>query len=178
MIIVIPEHIFEPFHAHLFQNELEQGAFFFGTQSADDELVVDALYTVPASGWEVQLEVYLEMKDRERSNIMRTAVQRGSAIVDCHSHPGAADDVWFSPSDITGIRAFAQYAKWKLRGKPYIASVWGERSVDAVVWQENYQAPTLITEVRIVGDKTRSLVPTGSWLREPRAAHRKVHPDD
>jgi hypothetical protein len=171
MKITIPSTLFEQFHAHLFQSELEQGAFLFGRPS-DDAFAVDDLYLVPSAGWDVQLDVYLEMKDTERAKIMRLAAAKGSGIVDCHSHPGAADDVWFSPSDISGITSFAQYAKWKLRGAPYIATVWGESSVDAVYWSGTYARPGLVDAIEVLSTSHR-LVPTGSWFREPRAYKRK-----
>src|SRR5437868_13312954 len=148
MKLAIPDAIYGRFHAHLFQSAIEQGAFFLGNVS-DNTFLADDVYLVPESGWEVQLEVYLEMKDSERSKIMSLAVKRGASIVDCHSHPGAKDDVWFSPSDIAGITAFAQYAKWKLRGGVYIASVWGESSVDAVTWSGTFAAPTAVESVEI-----------------------------
>jgi hypothetical protein len=172
MNITIPEPIYTRLIDHLFQSDLEQGAFLFGEMKGSS-FVTDDLYGVPSSGWDVQLEVYLEMKDAERLKIMRMAVDRQCGIIDCHSHPGASDDVWFSPSDIAGITAFAQYAKWKLRGQVYVATVWGESSVDAVSWSGAFDGPTAIEAVEITGATLRRLVPTGSWFREPRAHRRK-----
>lgn len=175
MKLVIAESLFTRLYDHLFQSDLEQGAFLFGA-TRGDIFVVDDLYAVPSSGWDVQLEVYLEMKDSERAKIMRMAAGRRCGVVDCHSHPGAEDDVWFSPSDIAGINAFAQYAKWKLRGQMYIATVWGESSVDAVSWSGAFARPEAVDAVDIDGPTPRRLVPTGSWFREPRAHRRKETP--
>jgi hypothetical protein len=175
MKIRIPDPIFARFHAHLFQGDLEQGAFLFG--SAPDALfTVDDMYLVPSEGWDVQLDVYLEMKDAERGKIMQIAARNGASVVDCHSHPGAGDDVWFSPSDISGITNFAAYAKWKLRGAVYVATVWGESSVDAVCWSGDYSGPQRVEVVEIPGAAERRLVPRDSWFREPRAYRRKDIP--
>jgi hypothetical protein len=175
MKITIPEAIFSRFHAHLFQSDLEQGAFLFGNVTGG-VFRVDDMYLVPSEGWEVQLDVYLEMKDAERAKIMQMAAKNGASVIDCHSHPGAADDVWFSPSDISGITSFAPYAKWKLRGAVYVATVWGESSVDAVSWSGDYIRPERIDAVEIAGAAEWRLVPRGSWFREPRAYRRKDSP--
>jgi hypothetical protein len=175
MKIRIPEAIFSRFHAHLFQGDLEQGAFLFGNVT-DALFIVDEMYTVPSEGWDVQLDVYLEMKDAERGKIMQIATKSGASVIDCHSHPGAGDDVWFSPSDISGITSFAAYAKWKLRGAVYVATVWGESSVDAVSWSGDYKRPEAVESVDIVGAAGHRLVPRGSWFREPRAYRRKDGP--
>lgn len=177
MKLNIAEPIFDRVHEHLFQDELEQGAFLFGTVS-DGVMTIDDAYLIPPTGWAVQLEVYLEMNDDERAKVMTMASKRGQSVVDCHSHPGAENDVWFSPSDVAGIKAFAQYARWKLRGGVYVASVWGESSIDAVVWSDTYKEAQKLAAVEISGSNIRTLYPTGSWFREPRSYHRKYNSND
>jgi hypothetical protein len=173
--IVIPSAIAESLRRHLFQNDLEQGAFLFARagQSADGlSLVVEDSYLVPTSGWEVQMEVYLQMKDSERAKIMQLARTKDLCAIDCHSHPHAEGDVWFSPSDIAGITEFADYAKWKLDGRPFAAIVCGETSVDAVVWIPDIAWPTTARDIRIEGARPQTLYPTNSWFQRPRGKHR------
>src|SRR5688572_24247041 len=101
-LITIPIAIYEKLRTHLFQNELEQGAFLFADidQNANEiNLEVQDLYLVQPNGWQVQLEVYLEMKDSERAKIMALARKGGYAVIDCHSHPGSDGEVQFSISD-------------------------------------------------------------------------------
>ena len=174
-IITIPIEIAETLRRHLFQNDLEQGAFLFARperSNAKLNLIAEDLYVVPPRGWEVQMDVYLEMKDSERGRIMKLARDKGLSAIDCHSHPGADDDVWFSPSDIKGISEFAEYAKWKLDGKPFAAMVWGERSVDGVVWDGDFKTPLRLHEVRFDSGPLELLVPTGSWFQLRRRKHR------
>jgi len=160
---------------HLFQNEIEQGAFLFArTEVLGDDLalvVVDS-YLVPARGWEMQMDVYLQMKDSERAKIMKMARAKNLCAIDCHSHPHAYADVWFSPSDVFGIAQFADYAKWKLDGRPFAAIVWGENSADAVVWSGDFAGPVTPDEILIVGPSPSKLKPTGSWFKSPRGKHR------
>ena len=167
-IISIPGRIAEALQRHLFQSELEQGAFLFARPiSCLDglDLVVERHYLVPPRGWRVQMDVYLEMKDSERGKIMKLARDNNLAAIDCHSHPHAGRDVWFSPSDRAGIVEFAQYAKWKLDGKPFAAMVWGEQSVDAIVFCGDFASAQRVDEVQILGSGAKALTPTGSWFR-------------
>lgn len=173
--IVIPSGITETLRRHFFQSEVEQGAFLFAearSKNGELNLVVADYYLVPASGWEVQAEVYLQMKDSERAKIMKLAREKNLCAIDCHSHPHASDDVWFSPSDIAGITEFAQYAKWKLGGKPFAAMVWGEQSVDAILWQEEFSEAQRLAAIKIVGNLNQTLIPTGSWFRAAKGKHR------
>jgi hypothetical protein len=173
--IVIPSNIAETLHRHFFRDEVEQGAFLFAharPEAAGLHLDVADFYLVPARGWEVQMEIYLQMKDSERAKIMKLARDKNLCAIDCHSHPRAGDDVWFSPSDVAGITDFAQYAKWKLDGKPFAAMVWGEQSVDAVLWRREFTHAERVTSVQIVGNSNTTLIPTGSWFRATRSKPR------
>ena len=168
-IISIPSDIAARLQNHLFQGELEQGAFLFATPDIKKHTItlqVSDLYLVPADGWQVQLDVYLEMKDSERARIMAIARKNQYAVIDCHSHPGSDGAVAFSPSDCTGIADFAQYAKWKLDGKPFAAIVWGEESVDAVIWYEEFLNGQPVNEVKIVDKVPRVLRPQGSYFKK------------
>lgn len=173
--IVIPATIADTLRAHLFQNDMEQGAFLFARveqTAAALSLVVEESYLVPARGWEVQMDIYLQMKDSERGKIMQMARAKRLCAIDCHSHPGAGGDVWFSPSDVAGISDFADYAKWKLDGRPFAAMVWGEASADAVMWSGDFAGPTVPDEIRIVGEPRHTFIPTHSWFQSPRGKHR------
>ncbi|MCL6560611.1 MAG: hypothetical protein K6U74_17815, partial [Firmicutes bacterium] len=82
--IVIPESIERRLSTHLFQNEFEQAAFMFArvTQSiAELSLTVTDIYLVQPRGWEVQSEVYLELRDTERAKIMRIAREGGYGLI-------------------------------------------------------------------------------------------------
>lgn len=174
--VTIPRDMERKLYGHLFQGDLEQGAFLFAKIAEGDQevcLEADSAYLVPPDGWEVQAENYLELKDTERAKIMKIARDNEYALVDCHSHPASNGEVWFSYSDRSGISDFAAYVKWKLDGRPYIAMVWGESSVDAIAWYGNIAAAVPIGEVRIVGDNPRVLIPRGTWQRRPQYSRKE-----
>jgi hypothetical protein len=166
--IIIPADIEENLLAHFFQNTVEQGAFLFSRTEVSGDAVclnVKSAYLVPPEGWEVQHELYLEMRDDERAKIMKLARDQASGVVDCHSHPGSKDKVQFSASDRTGITEFAAYAKWKLPGQPFAAMVWGETSLDAVLWQGEFLNAEIVNEVIVPsGPSCRVILPQGSWF--------------
>ncbi len=171
-IISIPLDIEQKVRAHLFQNDLEQGAFLMANSTLHKNrliLNVGDTYLVPKEGWQIQHNLYLEMKDSERAKIMNIARLGNYAVIDCHSHPDSHDQVWFSPSDRHGIIDFAAYVKWKLGNKPFAAMVWGEASLDAVVWWGGFNKPYMVDEVQIKGETVVRIKPQRSWnIREPK----------
>ncbi|MBI4167596.1 MAG: hypothetical protein HY515_01425 [Candidatus Aenigmarchaeota archaeon] len=167
-VVAIPQNIESALYQHLFKNKVEQGAFIFARPiESSTELRIEAVdvYLIPPSGWQAQLDVYLEMTDAERAKIMKIARDRNLAVIDCHSHPGSKDNVWFSPSDRRGIREFATYVKWKLDGKPFTAMVWGESSVDAVIWHGDFKDAQTVDEICITGSTPISITPRNTWSR-------------
>ena len=50
--------------------------------------------------------------------------------------------------------------------------VWGEKSVDAVLWQEDFGTGQRVDAVKIVWNPDKTLTPTGSWFRTPKGKHR------
>jgi hypothetical protein len=165
--IVLPAGLPQQLRAHLFQNELEQGAFLYARPQIDADgvcLEVAEAFFVPPEGWAIQTEVHLEMKNEMRAKIMQQAWAGDFAAIDCHSHPHANGQVWFSPSDKWGITDFAAYAKWRLGGKPFAAIVWGWSSADAVVWHGDFTAPQRVDRI-LVGSIKSVLRPRGTWFR-------------
>lgn len=173
-VIVIPQNIERIVKAHLFQSEIEQGAFLFARIAESPEelsLTVVDHCLIPGAAWEEQSQHYIELKDSERAAIMKRARDGNFAAIECHSHPGSGKRVWFSPSDCIGIAEFALYGKWKLDGKPYAAMVWGESSLDAVIWNGDFAAPMQVDEVQIVGQQKKVFVPRGAWWKKETPYH-------
>lgn len=173
--INLPDAVRQVLWRHLFQSRLEQGAFLFAEEEQSPNafaLNVKDLYLIPADAWAHQMEVYLEMKDEERGRILKMARDKNLSLIDCHSHPGAEGDVWFSPSDRAGIAEFAQYAKWKLPGHAFAAIVCGESSVDAVLWSDSFECALPVDDINFAGERSQKLLPTQSWFTPRREKHR------
>jgi hypothetical protein len=165
--IILPAELHQKLTKHLFQSDLEQAAFLFASFNIDgDTLRMKAVdvHLVPSEAWDYQSEMHLQMSDEERGKILKMARNKGLALVDCHSHPHAGDDVWFSGSDVSGITEFAAYVNWKLGNKPFAAIVWGEDSIDAVVWHGAFDSAQEVNAVCIEnGAGPQALVPKNTW---------------
>jgi hypothetical protein len=162
--------MFDRLRDHLFQDELEQGAFIFAQLvEAEEEIVLRGieLYLVPPEGWRVHTAYRLEMTDEERAKILKLARDSGLCLVDCHSHLGFASEAAFSPSDRDGVKEFAPYVRWKLDRRPYVAAVWADDAVDAVMWEADFEDAQHVDEICVTGEPPTALVPAGSWF-EPR----------
>lgn len=166
VIINISENIKKKVYKHLFQNNLEQGAFLYSLYTEDlDKINLEVVdyYLVPRSGWQIQSGFHLELKDDERAKIMKTARDKKYALIDCHSHINLGRQVAFSPSDKAGINEFSGYVKWKLDGRPYVAIALNETSADAIGWHGDYSKPCRIDAIRIAGSNKSAIIPRYTW---------------
>jgi hypothetical protein len=166
--IGIPRAMHKELVEHLFRGTLEEGAFIFARASETEgslALVGVDLYLVPPAGWLAQTSFNLEMTDEERARVLKLGRDGGLCLVDCHSHRRLGEDVSFSWSDRLGIQEFAPYVRWKLDRRPYAAMVFGESSVDAVMWDGDFQQANQVDEIIIQGEPTELLVPTQSWIK-------------
>jgi hypothetical protein len=157
--------------AHLFQSDVEQGAFLFykpAQTAAELKLEAVHMYLVPPEGWEYQSSFHLALKDEERAKVMKLARNKSCGIIDCHSHIGLSEEVSFSPSDVAGIREFSGYVKWKLDGKPYAALVFSEQTVDAVCWYGDFKDPHRIDKIHVLGKSPEVITPRATWFEKPK----------
>jgi hypothetical protein len=128
-VIRIPEHIWSKVHAHLMTRVGEHFAFmcaeYCATQDGpiflvkDVHCVMDGNVRVDGDGYTVTPQGFLPA--------INIAIKTGGALIECHNHGGAQPG--FSQTDRRGLREFSRYALDSLRGRPYGATVWGDRSI-------------------------------------------------
>jgi hypothetical protein len=136
--ITLPEHMLRAVQAHLFQPGVreEQGGFLLCTVPAGDPP-----YRFAAVDWVplhrrdyvIQATDYLELTDEARIRIIKVAHDTNTALVEVHCHPGNYP-ACFSHADIAGLDEFVPHIRWRLKGKPYGALVFAQRSVDGLAW--------------------------------------------
>lgn len=164
--IAIPQGIYASLRKHLLRGRLEQAAFLYAESALEEKrlrVAVRDMEPVSRDGWEYQGEYYLEMTDAERARLMKNARDQQLIAIECHSHPRSDRFVCFSPSDKAGIEEFLPYVRWKLNGVPYVATVWGQRSVDAVLWMGSFSEPHPIDSIVIAGARDQTIKPRFSW---------------
>jgi hypothetical protein len=157
---------YEAVRAHLLQDNSEQAAFLFiKTDLGESGCALEVIdyYLVPAGelvgGGDPH---YLELTDEAKAKVIKMASDKKTALGEIHSHPFSLSRSSFSPSDLEGFREFVPHVWWRLRGKPYIALVMGQRSFDALVWLDDPRSPIPLDALLLDGNKR--LKPTGLTL--------------
>jgi hypothetical protein len=85
----------------------------------------------------------LQLHEGVLDRLIREAHRLGAALVEAHSHPfDHSSRICFSPIDRRGLETLAPHVVWRLRGRPYIALVFGRRAFDGLYWSERRASPT------------------------------------
>lgn len=155
--IRVPEQIWETVRAHLFGTPGEHFAFFLAdwTYSRGKPVfLVHDVVCIPDSevegnftGMEVRLEALLRP--------INAAVRSEACLIEMHNHGGA--NPRFSATDLRHLPEFVSYVRSSLPGRPYAATVWGERSVYGEYFLPNGQSGP-IDGVTILGRRLRQVV--------------------
>jgi hypothetical protein len=139
--VAIPSTLAEPLRRHLFRNEFEQSALLTAQRSFQpDSLLLTAqnCTTTPSNRWTHREEIYHGLRQTLYDHL---ATQSKDDLVICLSRPGTGTQVFFSDLDRSMINSIvAELTEDNQR--PYIVvSLWGEESVDAIIWQPPYIEP-------------------------------------
>lgn len=140
-IFRIPEWNFLELKQHLFPKQIvaEECAFLFADYQVDDSQMYiecrDSYYLKP-NDFSSRSEYHFEIEDHVRSKVIKKAHDMNSILVEVHSHINQ-EDARFSPTDWHGFNEFVPHILWRLRGKPYVAVVFGSNSFDGLVWPAN-----------------------------------------
>jgi proteasome lid subunit RPN8/RPN11 len=145
--LTLPATIYGELLEHLEQGPDEQVAFLYG--DADNEgadLSTSDLYRVPPEGFVGQSSYHLALTDDVRGEVISRAWEKGGALIEAHSHPGARE-AEFSWTDLRGFDEWVPHVRWRLRGATYIALVFAESDFDALVWAGEHNDPTPLTRL-------------------------------
>lgn len=153
---------------HLATGDDEQLVFLLARWSGDDAHVVD-LRPVPATGFDLQLPWHLSLADEERARVIKWAHDADAALIEAHVHRDG-DPAEFSPSDIRGLAEFVPHVWWRLRHRPYVALVFGQKTFDGLAWRSSPEAREPLDAVVVDGARRE---PTGlSYARRSRGGRR------
>lgn len=135
---------------HLFPKDdrREQGGFLF-CRYQEEEQVFEVLEWAPMSGsdYVAQERDYLELSDESRAKLIKKAHDMEAALVEIHCHPGQ-HNVGFSKADWHGFREFVPHIRWRLKGRPYAALVFGYQCVDGFAWLGIQKTPVAVSGIR------------------------------
>lgn len=161
-LLHLPSNIKAAIWEHLLPtgDESEAAAFAFVKYAQEDgDFRFDYLewYAVPEEGFAVRTGYHIELTDETRAIVIKRAHDLNASLVEFHSHLGPWPAA-FSPSDEAGLAEFVPHARWRLRGRPYLALVATPRDYDGLVWIAESASPERLDG--IVLDE-RVLPPTG-----------------
>lgn len=153
---------------HLQNRQTEQVAFLFLSYSRNGtrmEFAVQDHYVVPPSGLVHESRFHAEVSEEAQANVIKAAWDRGLCLGEIHSHPGDFGEAAFSPSDLTGFHDFVPHIWWRLKGKPYVAFVFGRKDFDALAWVSDPHSPVGVDRLVVEG---MELLPTGRTIQDLR----------
>ena len=155
----------EELWAHLLQNDVEQVAIVFTTVEAEGDttvFVAKDFYLATPDDFEIHSEFHVELTDKARARIIKSAWDSGTSPVEFHSHPGDYWGAMFSPSDMYGFSDYVPHCRWRLRGRPYLAVVVSPAGMDALAWIGAAGEPVGLTAIRPAGGA--DIVPTNRTI--------------
>jgi len=146
-----------------FKKSTEQVAFLFCVSDGQNNFTAKETYMVPPEGLVYESEYHSELTDEELSKVLKYAFQKGFSLCEIHSHPFSTTDTKFSPSDKDGFTEFVPHVWWRLKGRPYLAVVFGQNSLDGLAWLKNPHNPEPLDLIKVGKE---NICPTGITYAE------------
>ncbi|OQW68806.1 MAG: hypothetical protein BVN34_09080 [Proteobacteria bacterium ST_bin12] len=134
---------------HLFPkgDRREQGGFLFCSYDDETQIFnVREWLPLTSSDYASQERDYLELCDTTRASLIKKAHDMDAALVEIHCHPGQ-QKVAFSLADWMGFKDFVPHIRWRLKGRPYAALVYGYQCIDGFAWIDQQKLPINVTGI-------------------------------
>ncbi len=136
---------------HLFPraDRREQGGFMFCRfDKYRREFQVIEWRPLAGSDYAFQERDYLELSDKTKASLIKSAHDLQVSLIEIHSHPRQIK-VAFSIADWIGFKEFVPHIRWRLGKRPYAALVFGHSCVDGFAWIDESKLPVSIDGINI-----------------------------
>lgn len=168
-VLFLEPEMLDKLRNHLLSGDGEQVAFIFAEATSTEEsgvwLSALELHLCTADDYDSSAFDHISLTDEAQQSIVKRAWDRRVALVELHSHPESLAPACFSPFDARGLSEFAPHVRWRLKGQPYAALVFGPSDFDSLVWRTTGKGPELLYL-----DLGARLSPTGRTLAVPQLA--------
>jgi len=158
-IMVFAEREYEALRAHLFTDtSREQAAFLLAStieRSGLLKVLIRAVLPLEGADFVEHEAARLVISPHALARAMKRAMGERAALVLVHTHPGAIDEVAFSPVDDDGEPAIFANIERRVPHGPHASMVFGRRAIAARIWQGGVSTP--IDRIVIVGSTLRVL---------------------
>lgn len=145
---------FDSLRGHLLASTREAAAVLLCGVVRSDEagrLLVRAVLPVPEGGLEYAEQASVSIKPEWLVGIIKQAAAEGLTLAIVHSHPFSNREVRFSSIDTAGQAQLIPALQRRLAGAPLCELVFGQESIDGLVWAPGMSTPTALTEVTVLG---------------------------
>ena len=114
---------------------------------------------------------HIELAEETFSRMIVKAAKEQAVLCEVHSHPLSDKGVKFSGSDFYGFKECVPHIWWRLGKRPYLAIVFGQSDIDALVWCQSPEHPSKVD--RIVLDNNHFIKPTQRSIKLLKETHEK-----
>jgi molybdopterin/thiamine biosynthesis adenylyltransferase len=154
--IVFMEQDFEDVRRHLLAGPDEAAALLicgYALTGSRVRLLVRETVAVPAEGIESKGGAFITLRPEWLAVPLKQAREAGLTIVLTHSHPFSRGTVRFSSIDTAGQAALVPKMKARLPSRPVAELVFGQDSIDGLLWLPGARKPLPLGEVAVVGSR-------------------------
>jgi molybdopterin/thiamine biosynthesis adenylyltransferase len=117
---------------------------------------------VPSEALANQSGSFISIRPEWLATLVKRARGENLSIVVIHSHPFSNASVAFSAIDTFGQSELAPKLKARVPNRPHAELVFGQGSIDGLVWPAGSTQPVPLDEMRVIGRALRSFPATGS----------------
>lgn len=154
--VVFIEQDFEDVRRHLLAGADEAAAVLicgYSLTGSRVRLLVREVVPVPAEGIESKGGAFITIRPQWLAVPLKRAREAGLTTVLAHSHPFSRGGVRFSPIDTTGQATLVPKVQARLPSRPVAELVFGQDSVDGLLWLPGGREPLPLGEVVVVGSR-------------------------
>ena len=146
--LVIADELWHQLRDHVLADGDEHVAFVLA-KAAGERLLARETILIPDDKLERQWDS-VSLRSSALLDVMNTAVRKGLALVEAHSHPLSVGEVDFSLIDDRGQEELVAYLSDVMPGQPYGAIVIGQDAIRGKVWRAGEAGP--MTRIVVTGE--------------------------
>lgn len=154
--IVFMEQDLDGVRQHLLADADEAAAVLicgYSLTASRVRLLVREIAPVPAEGIESKGGAFITLRPEWLAVPLKRAREAGLTTVLVHSHPFSQEAVRFSSIDIAGQATLVPKVQARLPSRPVAELVFGQNSIDGLLWLPGTHEPRPIEEVVVLGSR-------------------------
>ncbi len=159
--IAISEDDYTNLRSHLLASTDEAAAVLFCGASLTEgggRLLVRSAIPAPLEGLVYHHSGAVSVRPEWLAGLVKKAKAQGLTLAIVHSHPFSTTQVRFSSIDTSGQACLLPALRRRIPSHPLCELVFGQESIDGLIWQARSERPVPLTAVTIVGRKITTVM--------------------